>query len=156
LGLKLVSLEENRSPTQNKPSMEKEKKNGRAGDSVNLLLDQDLTKQRDEMMEKFFHIIQCLSIGRDTYSSNNHFGSTSPLKVQVNFDILVFEGEIDADSLDKWLNMLEGYFFVHNFSDRENITFTLLKALHYVKHWCETYWEQSYTKKFGIYGAKPN
>jgi hypothetical protein len=34
-----------------------------------------------------------------------------------------------VDALDKWLNLLEGYFFVHNFYDKENITFTLPKAL---------------------------
>jgi hypothetical protein len=44
LGLKLVSLEDNRSRTPKKPSMEKENKNGRAGDSVNLLLEQNLTQ----------------------------------------------------------------------------------------------------------------
>jgi hypothetical protein len=88
-------------------------------------------------------------------SSNNHFGSTSPFKVQVNFDIPVFEGQIDADALDKWLNLLEGYFSVHNFSDREKITFTLLKALPHVKHWWETYWEKISTEESGIYGAEP-
>jgi hypothetical protein len=57
--------------------------------------------------------------------------------------------------LEKWLNLLEGYFFVHNFSGRENITFTLLKALPHVKHWWETYWEQIFTEESKIYGAKP-
>ena len=52
-----------------------------------------------------------------------------PFKVQINFHIPIFEGQIDADALEKWLNLLEGYFSVHNFSDRENITFALLKAL---------------------------
>jgi hypothetical protein len=93
----------------------------------------------DEMMENFSHILQCLSIEIGAYSSKYHFGNTSPFKVQVNFDIPVFEGQIDADALDKWLNLLEGYFFVHNFSDRENITFTVLKALPHVKHWWESY-----------------
>jgi hypothetical protein len=51
--------------------------------------------------------------------------------------------------------MLEGYFSVHNFSDRENITFTLLKALPHVKHWWETYWEKSSTEESGIYGVEP-
>jgi hypothetical protein len=31
---------------------------------------------------------------------------------------------------------------MHTFSDRENITFTLLKALMYVKHWWETYFKK--------------
>jgi hypothetical protein len=43
-----------------------------------------------------------------------------------------------VDALDKWLNLLEGYFYVHNFLDREKINFTLLKDLPHVKHWWET------------------
>jgi hypothetical protein len=74
---------------------------------------------------------------------------------RVNFDIPIFEGQIDADALEKWLNLLEGYFFVHNFSDRENITFSLLKALPHVKHWWETYWEKISIEESGIYGDEP-
>jgi hypothetical protein len=45
-----------------KPSMVEEKKNDRAEDSINLLLEQALMRQRDEMMENFSHILQRLSI----------------------------------------------------------------------------------------------
>jgi hypothetical protein len=155
LGLELVSLEENLSRMPKKPSMVEENKNDRAEDSINLLLEQALTRQRDEMMENFSHILQCLSITTGVSSSSDHFGGTSPFKVQVNFDIPVFEGQIDADALEKWLNLLEGYFSVHNFSDREKITFALLKALPHVKHWWETYWEKSSTEESGIYGVEP-
>jgi hypothetical protein len=155
LGLELVSLEENRSRTPKKPSMAEEKKNDGADDPISLLLEQALTRQRDEMMENFSHILQRLPIASSASSSSDHFGGTSPFKVQVNFDIPVFEGQIDADALDKWLNLLEGYFSVHNFSDKEKITFALLKALPHVKHWWETYWEQSSTEESGIYGAEP-
>ena len=72
--------------------MVEENKNDRGDDPINLLLEQDLTRQRDEMMENFSHILQGLLIEIGAYSSNNHFGSTSPFKVQVNFDILIFEG----------------------------------------------------------------
>jgi hypothetical protein len=112
--------------------MAEEKKNDRADDSINMLLEKALMRQRDEMMENFSHILQCLLITSD------HFGSTSPFKVQVNFYIPLFEGQIDADALEKWLNMLEGYFFVHNFYDREKITFALLKDLPHVKNWWES------------------
>ena len=107
------------------------------------------------MMENFIHILLCLPIKIGASSSRDHFGSTSPFKVQVNFDILIFEGQIDVDTLAKWLNLLEGYISVHNFSKRENITFTLLKALPDVKHWWETYWEQSSTEDSRIYGVDP-
>jgi hypothetical protein len=135
--------------------MEEENKNNEEDDSINLLLEQALTRQRDEMMENFSHILQCLPITTNTSSSNNHFGRTSPFKVQVNFDIPVFEGQIDANALDKWLNLLEGYFSVHNFFDREKITFTLLKSLPHVKNWSETYWEKNSTEDSGVYGVDP-
>ena len=87
------------------------------------------------MMENFAHILQYLLIETDTSSSSGHFGGTSPFKVQVNFDIPIFEGLIDANALEKWLNILEGYLSIRNISDREKITFALLKAIPHVKHW---------------------
>jgi hypothetical protein len=155
LGLDLVSLEYNFSRMPKKPSMEEEKKNDGAKDSINLLLEQSLTRQREEMMENFSHILQRLSIVDRTYSSRIHFGGTSPFKVQFYFDIIVFEGQIDVDALEKWLNLLEGYFFVHNFYERENITFALLKSLPHVKNWWETYWEKISTEESQIYGVDP-
>jgi hypothetical protein len=155
LGLKLVSLEDNRSHIPKKPSMVEEKKNDGVDDHINMLLEQALTRQRDKMMENFSHILQRLSIASGTSSSSGYFRVTSPFKVQVNFDIPIFEGQIDADALDKWLNLLEGYFSVHNFSDREKITFALHKTLPHVKHWWETYWEKSSTEESGIYGVEP-
>jgi hypothetical protein len=41
------------------------------------------------------------------------------------------------------LNLLEGYFYVHNFSNRENITFALLKVVPHVKDWWETFREKN-------------
>jgi hypothetical protein len=127
LGLDLVSLEDNRSLTPKKPSMVEEKKNDGADDPINLLLEQALTRQRDEMMENFSHILQCLLIASGTCSSSGHFGGISPFKVKVNFDIPIFEGQIHAKALEKWLTLLEGNFSVHDFSDKEKITFALLK-----------------------------
>jgi hypothetical protein len=96
-----------------------------------------------------------LSTTTEASSSSNHFGGTTPFKVQVNFDIPTFEGQIDVDALEKWLNLLEGYFSVHNFSNRENITFVLLKVVPHVKHWWETYCEKKSTEESGIFGVEP-
>jgi hypothetical protein len=57
----------------------------------------------------------------ETPSTSNHFGGVTPFKVQVNFDIPLFEGNIDADALEKWLNLLEGYYSVQkNFEHQKD------------------------------------
>jgi hypothetical protein len=53
------------------------------------------------------------------------------------------------------VNLLEGYFSLHIFYDKENITSALLKALPHVKHWWETYWEKGSTEESRIYGVNP-
>jgi hypothetical protein len=108
-----------------------------------MLLKEALTQQRNEMMDSFVQIVRWLPTG-DTSSSN---GDVAPFKVQINFDIPIFEGQIDANAIDKWLNMLEGYFSVHNFLNRENIMFALLKAIPHVKYWWETFCEKKETKE---------
>ena len=107
------------------------------------------------MMENFSHILQCMPIKTLVSSSRRNFGGTTYFKVQFNFYIHVFEGKIDVDALGKWLNLIEVYFFVDNFSDRGKITFALLKALPHVKHWWETYWEKISIEDSGIYGVDP-
>jgi hypothetical protein len=107
------------------------------------------------MKENFFHIFQCLPISIGASSSRGHFGGTFTFKVQVNFYIPIFEVQTDANASKKWLNLQEVYFFVHIFSDRETITFPLLKDLPHVKHWWETYWDKISIEESGIYGAKP-
>jgi hypothetical protein len=104
-----------------------------------MLLMESLAQQRNEMLDNFSQILQILSTITCMSSSSSRFGDANPFKVHTNFDILVFEGQIDVDALEKWLNLLEGYFSLHNFSNREKITSALLKALPHVKHWWETY-----------------
>jgi hypothetical protein len=90
-----------------------------------------------------------------TPSTNNHFRGVKPFKIQVNFDIPLFEGHIDTDTLEKWLILLEGYFFVQHFSNNENTTFALFKALPHVKDWWKTYCEKHVREGPTIFGPKP-
>jgi hypothetical protein len=62
---------------------------------------------------------------------------------------------MDADALKKRSNLLEDCLFVHNFSNRENITFVLIKDLLHVQHWWETYWEKISREESGIFGIDP-
>jgi hypothetical protein len=132
LGLELVEPLQDQPHKPRRPPMVEEKKDEGAGDPFKILLEEALEKQRNVMMDNFSQILQRMPTG-DTSSSNSHSGGTTPFKVQVNFDIPIFEGQIDADVIDKWLNLLEGYFSVHDFSNREKITFSLLKVAPHVK-----------------------
>jgi hypothetical protein len=96
------------------------------------------------MMDSFVQILRRLTIC-DTYFSS---GGAAPFKVQIKFNIPVFEGQIDTNGVDKWLNILEGYFSVHNISNREKITFALLKVIPHVKYWWENFCDQ---KDVGIF-----
>jgi hypothetical protein len=51
------------------------------------------------------------------------------------------------------LNLLERYFFVHNFSNREKITFALLKAIPHVKDWWETFCEKKETEEPSLFSV---
>lgn len=51
------------------------------------------------------------------------------------FDIPLFEGQIDAYVVYKWLSLLEGYFSIQNFSNKKNILFSLLEFVPHVKDW---------------------
>ena len=92
------------------------------------------------MMDNFAQILQWLPTG-GAYTSSKHSGGVTPFKVQVNFDIPIFEVKIDSYVVDIWLKLLEGYFSVHDFSEREKIIFALLKATPHVRDWWETYCE---------------
>ena len=70
------------------------------------------------MMDNFSQILQRLPTG-STSASSSHSGGATPFKVQVNFEIPIFESQIDVEIIDRWLNLLEGYFSVHEFSDKE-------------------------------------
>ena len=102
--------------------MGEEKKNDGAGDPIKMLLEEALEKQRNAMMDNFAQILQRIPTGIAS-TSRSHSGGATPFKVQVNFDIPIFEGQLDADDVDKWFNLLEGYFSVHDFSNWEKITF---------------------------------
>ena len=120
--------------------MGEEKKDKGVGDPIKILLEEALKKQRNAMIDNFAQILQRFPTG-DASTSNNHFGGATPIKVQVNFDIPIFKGLLDSKVIDKWLNLLEGYFSFHDFSNWEKITFALLKVAPHVKHCWETYCE---------------
>jgi hypothetical protein len=142
LGLKLVSLEEKISHMPKQPLMARENKYDGTRDPFKLFIEESLTQQRNEMMDSFAQILWWLPTS-DTSSSSR---GITPFKVQINFNIPIFKGQIDADAVEKWLNLLEGYF-----SNREKITFALLKAIPHVKYWWETFYEKKETEEPSLF-----
>jgi hypothetical protein len=64
-------------------------------------------RQRNKMMEIFTQILRRLPmVVVETSSTSNHFASATPFKVQVNFDIPLFEDQIDVDAIERCLNLL--------------------------------------------------
>ena len=88
--------------------MVEENKDEGAGDPVKILLKEGLEKQRSTVMDNFAQIkLQWLPTSGASASSS-HSGGATPFKVQVNFDIPIFEGKINEDTIDIWLNIYEG------------------------------------------------
>jgi hypothetical protein len=107
-------------------------------------------------MDKFSYILRRqVMVTTEAYSIRSYFESKTPFKVQFNFDIPLFEGKIDAYALEKWLNLLEYYYFVQNFSDIEKITLALLKSLPHVRAWWEGYWERYTMDESTLFGREP-
>ena len=129
-GLEIVSLDHSRCPKR--PPMAEERRDDRIGDPIKLLLEKSLEQQRNEMMDSFTQILLRMPAAASASSTSSRFGDANPFKVQVKFYIPLFEGQIDVDALDNWLNVIEGYFSVHHFSDGGKITFAFLKAVPHV------------------------
>ena len=72
--------------------MVEEKKDEGEGYPIKLVLEEVLSRHRDEMMNNFAQILRWLPTTANASTSSNHFGGMAPFKVQVNFEIPVFEG----------------------------------------------------------------
>jgi hypothetical protein len=95
---------------------------------LKIFLEEVPLQQRNEMMDSFAKILWWLP----TDDASSSIVGAAPFKVQIDIEIPIFEGPIDTDVADKSLNLLEVYFSVHNFSNRENITFFLVKSIRHV------------------------
>jgi hypothetical protein len=70
------------------PMIVGEKKYDKTRDPFKMFHKEALMQQRNDMMDSFSQILRWLPIG-NTSSSN---GGTAPFKVQIKFDIPIFEG----------------------------------------------------------------
>jgi hypothetical protein len=92
LGLESILFEDNHSHHPKRPPMAEENRDEGAGVPSKMLLEESLVRQRNEMMDNFAQILQRILMVVEASSTNNHFRGVAPFKVQVNFDIPLFEG----------------------------------------------------------------
>ena len=105
-------------------------------------------------MDNFAQILQ--RIPTDGVSaSSSHSGGATPFKVQVDIYTPIFEVQLDANFVDRWMNLSEGYFSVRDFPNREKITFTILKASPHAKDPWETYCEQKDEREPSLFSGDP-
>jgi len=91
LGLEMVEPLQDQPHKSWRPPMADEKKDKGARNPIKMLLKEALEWQRNAMMDNIAQILQQLPRGNIS-TSNSYFGSATPFKVQVNFDIPIFEG----------------------------------------------------------------
>jgi len=66
-------------------------------------------------------------------------GSFQNLKIDFKVEIPTYDGKIDVDKLDDWLERLETYFTLYGYTSREKITFATLKLSAHALSWWKSY-----------------
>ncbi len=107
--------------------MGEEKKDEGEGYPIKILLKEALRKKRNVKMDNFAQILQWFPTDNAS-TCNNHSRGATPFKVQVKFDIPIFEGKIDADAIYIWFNLLEGYFLFMIFTSGKRLISHLSKS----------------------------
>ena len=63
-------------------------------------------------------------------SSSTHIPSAqSPFRVELKVEIKVFEGRMDAESLETWIQALEVYFSCQAYTNEQRVMFARLKMV---------------------------
>nr|GEV77433.1 hypothetical protein [Tanacetum cinerariifolium] len=62
-------------------------------------------------------------------------GSHHPFKVEARIDIPTYDGTIDAEKLDSWIDQLETYFTLYGFSSSDKVVYAWLKLTSHALAW---------------------
>ncbi|GJV03437.1 hypothetical protein Tco_1337006 [Tanacetum coccineum] len=71
----------------------------------------------------------------ENVNKTREHGSHHPLKVEAKIDISTFDGTIDAEKLDSWLDQLETYFTLYGFRSSDKVVFARLKLTSHALAW---------------------
>uniref|UniRef100_A0A6V7QVL6 Retrotransposon gag domain-containing protein n=1 Tax=Ananas comosus var. bracteatus TaxID=296719 RepID=A0A6V7QVL6_ANACO len=77
------------------------------------------------------------------------FSTHWPLrKTGAKIEIPNYDGAVDAEKLDAWLDQLEMYFDLYNYSNAEKVTFAKLKLVGYALTWWKATFQTSANEEF--------
>nr|GEX36062.1 hypothetical protein [Tanacetum cinerariifolium] len=62
-------------------------------------------------------------------------GSHHSFKVEARIDILTYDGTVDAEKLDSWIDQLETYFTLYGFSSSDKVVYAWLKLTSHALAW---------------------
>nr|GEU37349.1 retrotransposon protein, putative, Ty1-copia subclass [Tanacetum cinerariifolium] len=62
-------------------------------------------------------------------------GPHYPFKVEARIDIPTYDGTVDAEKLDSWIDQLETYFTLYGFSSSDKVVFAWLKLTSHALAW---------------------
>ncbi|GJY15489.1 glutamate-rich WD repeat-containing protein 1 [Tanacetum coccineum] len=72
--------------------------------------------------------------GAQIFKEPDH-GSHHPFKVEARIDIPTYDGTVDAEKLDSWIDQLETYFTLYGFRSKEKVIFARLKLTSHALAW---------------------
>ncbi|KAI3729805.1 hypothetical protein L6452_18475 [Arctium lappa] len=72
---------------------------------------------------------------RNDRASKTDRNSRQPFKVEARIDIPTFDGTIDVEKLDYWIDQLETCFTLYGFSSNEKVSFARLKLTSHALAW---------------------
>ncbi|XP_071702891.1 uncharacterized protein [Rutidosis leptorrhynchoides] len=68
-------------------------------------------------------------------SSSRRRNMNRPFKVEAKIDIPTYDGVVDAENLDSWIDQLETYFTLYGFKSAEKVSFARLKLTSHALAW---------------------
>ncbi|GKC73147.1 hypothetical protein Tco_1119030 [Tanacetum coccineum] len=66
-------------------------------------------------------------------------GSHKPFKVEARIDIPSYDGTVDTEKLDSWIDQLETYFTLYGLSSTEKVSFARLKLTSHALAWWNSF-----------------
>ena len=122
--------------------MAKEADNRHATNETKQLIEKTMAHRHTKMFAQFNEILLRFASTSRESATRHCYDKIIPFKVQMNLDIPNFEGKIDAESVDNWVQQLESYYAVNQLSEAKNITIASFKMSNFVHCW----WDNLSTK----------